>query len=146
MSTARPKSSALRGLLAGDCYQPLADVAWQRRRPAVGADVDDRVSTVDADHTAARDLPRPRDRRRSDPFGAYRYRDRILEAQHLAEVRLDAAARVVDEPVDESELTHESRLRPLCVAERRGEVDPSARIGVDPCNAKALDVSAAVTH
>lgn len=44
------------------------------------------------------------------------------------EIRLDTAAGVVDEPVDEAELTKERGLGALGIAERSGEVDPPARL------------------
>ena len=137
---------ALRGLLVRDRSEQLADVARNRLRPPVGADVNNGVSAIDTGLAVAEDLPRPGDRRRSQPLGSNRYRDLVVEAEDAAELCLDMATRVVDKPVDEPELAQEGGLGPLGVAECRREVDPPARIGVDPRDPQTLDVSAPVTQ
>jgi mannose-6-phosphate isomerase-like protein (cupin superfamily) len=118
-------------------------VGRERRGPAVGVDPHDRVPAADAGLALAADLPRVRDRGRPDPRRRQVDLELVLEAQDRQVLGLDAPAWVVGPVVEEAERAQQSGLRPLGPAKRGREVDPAARVRVDPGDAGALDVSRA---
>src|SRR5438067_13703574 len=87
-----------------------------------------------------RDVPRVADRRRADVVDPEADLDLVLEPEHAAILGLRVPARVVAPAVQEAEPPHQRRLRHLRPAERGGEVDPPARVRVDPGDARPLDL------
>ncbi len=65
----------------------------------------------------------------------------FLEAQDREVLRLDRAPRVVRPVVQQPERPQQRRFRRFRPPERSGEVDPAARIRVDPGDPRLRDVA-----
>jgi len=130
--------------LPGDRFlgKRAAYLRAERRRATVGIDVHGGMPAADADLAVrTADLPAIRDRARADALHAELDLELVVEAQDREVLGFDRAPRVVAPVVDELERPHQRRLCCLGPPERRGEMDATAGIRVDPRDARPFDVS-----
>lgn len=121
--------------------EALAHLGRQRKRTAaVGADMDDGVTTVDTEFISPEDPPDVRDRSAADPFRPDPNLNFVLEPKYLVVLGLDAPSRIVPPVAQESEAPAEPGFGKLSPAKYRREVDAPTGIRIDPSYTKALDM------